>query len=377
MIFAKNHTVSVMFHPAFFLLPVLFFTACSRPVPAQSEFIMGTICTVNLYGEGTQKRYREIFSRIRAIDREMNVNQAAGDDRIGSEIQDSEYSDVVRINRNAGTGQAVPVSGDLIDVLEQAQYYADLSGGAFDPTVGPLVKLWGIGTENAHVPNQDEIKAVLDLVDWRDLIIDREKGTANLRRSGQALDLGAIAKGYAADEAAAAVRAMGLRGAIIDLGGNILAIGSRGDVDSKRIAGFRKSEGSRDDKPWRVGVQDPLQGRGAYIGVLEIRNKSIVTSGVYERYFESGGKHYHHILSSGDGYPVENGLLSVTIISESSTAADGLSTAVFALGYEKGRALLESLGTAEAVFVFEDRSVRLTDGAREFFTLTNKEYRLD
>jgi thiamine biosynthesis lipoprotein len=310
----------------------------------------------------------------------MSVNQTISGSRNRPEIHDSEYSDVERINQNAGNGQAVPVSRNVIDVLEQAQYYADLSAGAFDPTVGPLVKLWGIGTENAHVPNQDEITAALALIDWRDLVIDRENGTAALRRSGQALDVGAIAKGYAADKAAAFMRDVGIRGAIIDLGGNIVALGSRGSVDSIKGSvsiGGKKVQPLPDERPWRVGVQDPLQGRGAYIGILEIHNKSVVTSGVYERYFKYDGKQYHHILSTKDGYPVENGLLSVTIIAETSTAADGLSTSVFALGYEKGRALIESLYNVEALFVFADRSIRMTAGAQEIFTLTNKDWNFE
>ncbi|MDR0877198.1 MAG: FAD:protein FMN transferase [Treponema sp.] len=357
----------VKISPIFFLFPLLCLAACTKPPPAQSEFVLGTICTVNLYGEGTQKRYGEIFSRIRAVDREMSVNQD---------------SDVIRINQSAGTGQAVKVPQNVIDVLEQACYYADLSGGAFDPTVGPLVKLWGIGTETPRIPDESEIAAALKLIDWRDLVIDKDAGTAWLRRPGQALDLGAIAKGYAADQAAAVVRAAGIRGALIDLGGNIYVTGSRGDADFKRGIGFfkntgrRKASDSENDRPWRVGVQDPLQGRGAYIGILQIRNKSVVTSGIYERYFESGGKRYHHILSTSDGCPVENGLLSVTIIAESSTTADGLSTSVFALGYEKGRALIDSLKNVEAIFIFEDRSVQITNGLRDIFTLTSNEYSL-
>jgi thiamine biosynthesis lipoprotein len=182
-----------------------------------------------------------------------------------------------------------------------------------------------------------------------------------------ALDLGAIAKGYAADEAAALVRKAGLNPAINDLGGNILACGSR------ETAG---RGGSAGEIPWRIGVQDPLKTRGAYIGVLLIRDKSIVTSGVCERYFEEGGRRYHHILSTGDGYPVNNGLLSVTIITDASIDADGLSTSVFALGYEKGLALIGSIENAEAIFVFEDKSVRLSEGIRGSFTLTNSEYSL-
>jgi thiamine biosynthesis lipoprotein len=137
----------------------------------------------------------------------------------------------------------------------------------------------------------------------------------------------------------------GKRRAIIDLGGNILALGER-------------RGGS-----WRIGIQDPLEERGTYLGVLEVKDKSVVTSGVYERYFEEGGRRYHHILSTGDGYPVRNGLLSATIIADHSTGADALSTAVFALGPERGLALVETLPDTEAVLVREDRRVILSSGA--------------
>ncbi|GHU80339.1 hypothetical protein FACS189462_6050 [Spirochaetia bacterium] len=129
--------------------------------------------------------------------------------------------------------------------------------------------------------------------------------------------------------------------------------------------------------PWRIGIQDPRDNRGAYIGVLQAVSKSIVTSGIYERFFvDPDGNHYHHLLSTRDGYPVNNGLLSVTIIADRSIDADGLSTSAFALGYENGRALVESIPGADAIFIFEDLSIRLTPGAAAAFTLSNSEYHL-
>jgi thiamine biosynthesis lipoprotein len=316
---------------------------------------MGTVCAVNLYGGGSQKLYAAIFARLREIDRIMNAR--AFSDESGAEA--SPQSDLRRINRNAGLA-AVAVPGDLVTVLEKALYYAELSGGAFDPTVGPLVQLWGIGTDEARVPGADELQAALALVNWRDVLLDREAGTVFLRRPGMALDLGAIAKGYAADEAAALIKKRGIYRGIIDLGGNILALGER--------------SGRR---PWRIGVQAPDRERGDYLGVLLVRNKSVVTSGVYERYFQSGDSQYHHILSTQTGYPVDNGLLSVTIIADFSIDADGLSTTVFALGYEKGRALIESLPGAEALFVFSDLKIRGTPGALAAFSLANQSYRVE
>jgi thiamine biosynthesis lipoprotein len=336
----------------FFIIIIFFFAAgfgCTKAPPAQMEFVLGTVCSVNLYEGGNAKLYSRIFSRIREIDRGMSAR-----------LEDSE---VARINQNAGIAP-VKVSAELIETLAQALYYAELSGGAFDPTVGPLVSLWGIGTENERVPDETEIADALALVGWQDLIIDRERETAFLKRPGMALDLGAIAKGYAADEAARLSKEGGAARGIFDLGGNILALGSRSGGGGKKEAAT----------PWRIGVQDPLNDRGSYIGVLLVHEKSVVTSGVYERYFEAEGVRYHHILSTRDGRPVHNGLNSVTVVTERSIDADALSTAVFALGYEKGSALIENLAGAGAVFVFEDRGVKLTHGLSENFTLVSEDY---
>jgi thiamine biosynthesis lipoprotein len=331
--------------------------SCSGVEPAQAEFVMGTVCAINLYEGGSRKLYAAVFSRLREIDRIMSARAGVFSEGPGTE--NSPENDIGRINRNAGR-EPVKVPEDLITVLEKALYYAERGGGAFDPTIGPLVNLWGIGTETARVPGEDEIQAALALVNWRDVLVNRKEGTVFLRKPGMALDLGAIAKGYAADEAAALIKKSGLRRGIIDLGGNILALGER--------------QGNR---PWRIGVQDPDRERGDYLGVLRVQDKSIVTSGVYERYFEAEGRQYHHILSTQNGYPVDNGLLSVTVIADFSIDADGLSTTAFALGYEKGRALIESLPRVEAIFVFTGLSIRGTPGAMEIFTPASDIYRIE
>jgi thiamine biosynthesis lipoprotein len=347
------------------LLPLVVFgitfNTCDKalPAPARMEFVLGTVCRVNLYEFGTQKLYARIFSRLNEIDRTMSARAA---DSPGT------LSSLMKINQNAGIAP-VKIPEDLLDVLEQARKYAELTGGAFDPTIGPLVNLWGIGTENERVPSPDEIAQALELIDWRDLIIDRKGGTAFLMRRGMALDLGAIAKGYAADEAARLAKEAKAARAIIDLGGNVLAIGGRSPDRGVSDGGGK----NRETLPWRIGIQDPLAERGSYIGVLLAQDKTAVTSGVYERYFESDGKRYHHIFSTRDGYPVDNGLLSVTIVTNRSIDADALSTAVFALGYAQGMVLLETIPQTEAIFIFKDLSVR-RKGLRETFNLVNGRY---
>jgi len=330
---------------------------------------MGTLCVINLFEDGNARLYSDIISRIREIDRTMTTFPP---------IAGGEVSGVVEIGRQAGI-RPVYVGADLIEVLERALYFAELSDGAFDPTIGPLTRLWGIGTESPRVPSGDEIAAALYLVDWRDLVIDREAGTAFLRRPGMSLDLGAIAKGFAGDEAARIAREAGVRRAMIDLGGNIVAVGWR----QRRGNALQRlfSRRVHADLPWRVGIQNPLGGRGLHMGIVEVYDTSIVTSGVYERFFvaqapDGTARRFHHLLCTRTGFPVENGLFAVTVITQSSTDADGLSAAAFTMGYRRGRALVDSMPGVEAIFVFEDRRVRITDGLDGVFRLTSNDFAL-
>jgi thiamine biosynthesis lipoprotein len=313
------------------------FSAC-RPEgrsSARSELALGTLCRIELFGQ--TELYGRLFSRLSEIERMMSANLA-----------DSEVS---RINRAAGIAP-VPISPELFTVLERALYFAEASGGAFDPTVGPLVSLWGIGGDNPKVPGKEEIEAALALVNWKELELSGGSGQAMafLKRRGMALDLGAIAKGFAADELVKILREAGTKSAIIDLGGNIYVYGTR-----PRTRSFLSGAGKT--TKWRIGIQNPLDDRGAYTGYLQLNEASVVTSGIYERFFTENGKRYHHILDTRTGFPVENGLLAVTITAPSSMDADALSTAVFALGPEKGGALAEARG-AGAIFIFEDKTIR-------------------
>jgi thiamine biosynthesis lipoprotein len=341
--------------PLLFLPALFLFLGCSNASASESEFVLGTVCTVDLYGKGSKAQYRAVFARLKELEDILSANR--------------EGTDVDRVNRGSGT-EGAAVQRELIELLTKALYYAEMSGGAFDPSVGPLVKLWGIGTDAPRIPFDEEIGEALALVDYRNIEIERIEtgtpgktaetgGTVFLKRRGMALDLGAIAKGYAADEIVKLLSQKGIKTGLIDLGGNIFAYGER-----------------QKGRPWRIGIQDPMGERGAYLGILELSNKSVVTSGVYERYFEEGGRRYHHILSTSTGRPAETGLLSVTVAAGSSTDADALSTAAFTLGWEKGRRLIETVPGAGGIFVFEDLSVRITPGIKDIFSLTNDNYRL-
>ena len=319
------------------------FAGCARAEPSRTELILGTVCSVTLYDQAKAQVYRDIFDRLREIENRMSVNLSG--------------TDVDRINTAAGISP-VQVRDDVFEVVERALYFAEMSGGVFDPTVGPLVSLWGIGGDNPRIPSQAEIDTVLPLINWRDIVLDLEQRSVFLKHPGMALDLGAIAKGYAADEAVAIIGKARLPQAIVDLGGNILTYGEK-----------------QDKSPWRVGLQNPVDDRGAYVGIVQGRGQmTVVTSGNYERYFEVDGVRYHHIFSPFDGYPARNGLSSVTIITTNSMDADALSTAAFIMGYEKGRAFIESFEGAEAVFIFDDMSIRKTKGVD--IELTNAQFRL-
>lgn len=326
-------------------IPILLFilSSCIRPEPFKTGLVLGTACSISLFEEGKSSIYHDIFTRLNEIENLMSVNIPS--------------SDVSRINAAAGI-EKVQVHEDVFNVIERALFFAELSGGAFDPSIGPIVSLWGISGDNPRVPSHAEIEEALQFINWRNIELNASSKSVFLKYKGMALDLGAIAKGYAADEAAVIIKNAGIKRALVDLGGNILAAGEK-----------------KGRNPWKVGIQNPNDSRGASIGFMHVTDKSVVTSGVYERNFEQNAVLYHHIFSPFSGYPSKNSLLSVTIIASPSIDADALSTAVFVLGYEKGKILIDSLPETEAVFIFEDLSIRKTSGAD--FTLTDRVYHLE
>jgi len=321
------------------------FMGCAPKPVSRAGFFFGTVIEVTVSGSGSaagEAALDAVFSRFEELEQRLSATVAGSDvDRLGD-----------------GAGEAVAVSDDALRVLSRAYYFAELTGGAFDPTIGPLVALWGIGSDGARVPSDEEITAARALVDYRRASVDEAAGTATLS-AGQRADLGGIAKGYAADEAGRILNEAGIGHALVNLGGNILTLGGR-------------PEGG----PWRIGLQDPFGERGDYIGVLEITDGTAVTSGAYERYFEKDGVRYHHLLDPSTGYPARSGLVSVTIVAPSSTDADALSTAAFILGPEEGIALVESLAQTGAIFVTEDRRVIVTVNLAESFKLTDDTYTL-
>ncbi len=318
--------------------------SCQKSPPSRTEFALGTVCTVNLYGKGSVKDYDAAFSRLREIEATMSASL--------------ETSDIGRINAAAGK-EAVKAKPDTVKVLSFALETARASSGAFDPTVGPVVRLWGIGTDDERVPATAEIENALVLVNHERVALDAVSGLVYLEDAGMRLDLGAIAKGFAADEVAGILRERGISRAIIDLGGNILCMGT-------------KAPGV----PWSIGIRNPEISHGEPVLSIQASDCSVVTSGVYERYFEKDGKRYHHIIDPKTGRPSDGEVLSVTIIARESMTADALSTAAFVLGRKRGLALVATYPGAEAIFIDRDKRVFASDGIRKELKLLDPSYTL-
>ncbi|MDR2509798.1 MAG: FAD:protein FMN transferase [Spirochaetaceae bacterium] len=322
------------------LAALIFVSGCAEKSEWHETFALGTFCRLRFYEKAGRSVAGRVFARVHEIENITSANKS------GTEL------DIV--NKSAGI-KPVTVNPELITVLSTALHYAELSKdengrAAFDPTIGVLVKLWNIGTDSARLPEDYEIQEALPLVNWRKVIVNKDKGTVYLAEKGMRLDLGGIAKGYAADEAVRILKEEGVKNALLDFGGNLYALGRKG------------SEGY-----YTIGVQDPEKPRGEYIGLIQLAGRSIVTSATYERNFELNGVYYHHILSTFTGYPVENELLSVTIVAPDSMDADALSTTVFALGYEKGSALVNSISEAESIYILKDGSIRVSEGLKTSF----------
>ncbi len=258
-----------------------------------------------------------------------------------------EGSEIYKLNHRAPGERSLQVSEKTAKVIEKGLEYSRLSEGAFDITIEPLSSLWNFTSENPQVPPEQEIGAARERVDYRKVSV--EGNVVTFADDETALDLGAIAKGFIADELKAYLTEEGVESAIINLGGNVLCLGERPEGE-----------------PFRIGLQRPFAERNEVVETLNIRDLSVVSSGVYERHFEQDGVNYHHLLNPRTGYPYDNGLVQVTIISPRSVDGDGLSTACFALGVEEGSLLIESMEGIYGIFMTENGDIYYTEGAEEF-----------
>lgn len=278
--------------------------------------------------------------------------KAVGEEALRMEKMLSRFipeSEISRINRSAGM-KCEKLSSETYEVLSRAVEFSSHCHGFFDVTIGPLVVLWNEGMDASKPPDESRIKQLLPLVNYTDLVLDPCEKTAGLQKTGQSVDLGGIGKGFAGDKFLKVFKKYGVSSAFTNIGGNVVTLGT-------------KPDGS----PWRVGIQHPRQENGL-IGFVSVADKAVVTSGDNQRYFtDHNGKRHHHILDSSTGYPSESGLVSVSIVSDSSTAADALSTILFIAGMKKGLGLLRRFPGTEAIFVDMDLQVHVTAGLKECF----------
>lgn len=337
-----RHYISRHVSAAFLSLVLCFLLqGCSRTQPySETGFYLNTSVTLTVYRQKDVPLIQECFYLCNFYENMLS--------------RTLEGSDVYRINHSDGA--PVLVSQETALLLERAVFYAELSGGRIDPTIAPLMELWDFtgqaseeeaesssnGQRN-RIPDESDILSRLSHIDYETVHIDG--CTVTLTDPEAQIDLGFIAKGYIADRLKEYLLANGVSSAIISLGGNVLTVGS-------------KPDGS----PFQVGIQKPFGARGETLAVLPVSDSSLVSSGVYERYFEQDGKRYHHLLDPDTGYPVENGLLGVTILSSSSMEGDALSTTCFCLGLEEGMDLVESLPGTEAIFITQDNALHPSSG---------------
>lgn len=332
-------------HSFFFLLALLL-VSCRPDIRKEGRtvFALGTVCSIQLFTEKPQTEVELVLQtcilRLEELERHLSAN--------------AESSTLIDINKASGVS-AVNVPADIYPLFARAVFFAEKTDGAFNPAIGGVVKLWNIGFENARKPEDRDIQVALSRTDYKDVQL---AGTAVfLKKEGMKLDLGAIAKGFAADELTRIVKQAGIMHAVIDIGGTISAVGVRPD-----------------GKRWNIGIRDPRIRQGQPIISAPIENCSISTSGSYERYFEQDGIRYHHIIDPATGYPVQSNMIAVSVFADSATDADALSTACFVLGYKKAVKLLDELPNTEALFIFDDNSVRTTGNLKKNIMILNSAF---
>lgn len=316
-------------------------TGCTRQQNKVSKngFYFDTIITITLYNTKDDTYIDDCF--------QMASNY---ENKFSNTIKDSEISKI-----NAADGAFVTVSDDTVELLKAGIQYGKESEGRFDIAIGTLSDLWNVSeisktltsddneADKSVLPTDEEIQNALLHTDFR--FVEIKGNQVRLTDSETQLDLGGIAKGFIADKMRNYLREQGVTEGVISLGGNVLTLGSK-----------------EDGSPYTIGIQKPFAENGTSLGVLKVKDASVVSSGIYERYYRINGRIYHHILDPSTGYPVDNNLYQVTIISSSSMDGDALSTSCFTLGLDKGMQLIEHTKNVEAIFVTDDGTIHTSSG---------------
>ena len=292
----------------------------SSPQPvSRTVTVFDTVVTITVYDKDSE----DVLDACVAKCEDYNARFSRTSE--GSEIYELNHAD----------GEPVTLSGDTVDLIQKGVEYSRLADGKFDITIAPLSDLWDFKNNTGTVPDDAAIQEAKRHIGYENVRVDGN--TVQLLDPEAAIDLGGIAKGYIADQLKAYLKEQNVSHALINLGGNVLALG-----------------GKPDGSDYNIGIQKPFAQNGEAITSVKIKDQSVVSSGTYERYFEKDGKIYHHILNPFTGYPYETHLQQVTIISDASVDGDALSTTCFALGLEEGSKLIKSLDEIEAIFVTDD-----------------------
>ena len=302
--------------------------------PAKTDFFaMDTYMTFTAYGDNAEAALSQAEEEICRLEGEWSVTD--------------EGSEIWQVNHSGG--ETVTLSSETAQIVRFALDMAEQTDGALEPTIYPVLSAWGFTTDENRIPGGEELQSLLENTGYEKVELD---GSQITLPSGMELDLGAVGKGYAGDLAAELLETEGITSALLDIGGNIQAVGSRPDGSD-----------------WRLGLQSPY-GEGT-VGVLSVSDCAVVTSGNYERYFiGSDGKEYGHIIDPDTGYPVDNGLASVTIIADEGKIGDALSTSMFVKGLEGAEDYWRSNQDFEMIIITEDGQIYLTEGAGERFELS-------
>jgi len=316
------------------VITALFISGCfdktnSSKVYKETQFLMDTVVEITAYGPGAEEAVKAAFAEFQHLHALTN--------------NFDDNSQVSKINQMAGKEKVV-VDPELVKIIKFSQDVSDKLGGSFDITVGPLTKLWGIGHKGEYVPSQAEIDKVLPLVNYHLVEVDTTANTIYLPKAGMMLDLGAIAKGYATDQAVEVLKAKGITSALVNAGGDVRVIGNKPD-----------------GKPWRIGIQHPRDPDGISAKLALTEWDTMETSGDYQRFMMKDGIRYSHILDPRTGWQPRE-VSSVTMVNSSSTYGDVLSKPIFVLGVEKGLELLKQFPGNEAVIVTLDGKIIITPG---------------
>lgn len=311
-------------------------------VYSYSAVMMGSPILLKLFSH-SEALAQQVFRLIKQQENLLTVNRA--------------HSEVMAINHAAGS-HPVTVSAPVYALIRQACEVSRLDGSSFNFAIGPLVKRWKIGFQGSSVPSADELHTLLALTDPHRAVLDDAARSVFLPQCGMEIDLGAIAKGYIADRVRDFLHQQQVTCGLINLGGNVQTLGYP------------------DGGEWSVGLKKPFAGPDALAGTIGVTHKSVVTSGVYERYFEHGGRCYHHILDPRTGYPLDNELLSVTVVSDNSIDGDIWTTLLFGLGVEESLLHLRDTPHVEAIFITRDGRVICSSQRGYHFTLLDDSYRL-